>query len=263
MKGKYKLHNCIRLVLAVLLCLLLVAGVVWGRYAAQWDLDFGLLFSPVGGSTEDPSVRRYFRSNELTPASEGATYEVNAIATWLTVANGLDSATLSEQDVAYTLTYYASVDGVTWTQYKTESGTLTANTYQVEKYAVAPQTIEGTVCDYIKVHAATTSFVQEDLEAVYHFNYTDYTATATYGDGVVTLRLDTNSRGGDYRIAWDAGLAPDNADPNGLLTDAVVGPSAATLTLTADTAYTFLFFVTDAGLMDAAAATAAVTVIPQ
>ncbi len=263
MKRKQKLYNCIRLVLAVVLGLLLIAGVVWGRYAAEWDLDFDLLFSPVGGSEEDPSVRRYFRSNELTPVSDGTAYEVQGTSTWLTVANALDSQTVSAMDIDYTLTYYASADGSAWTAFKTERGTLAADTYQVEKYAVAPHTVEGTVCNYIKVRAATSSFLQEDLEAVYTFVYTDHTAAFSYADGVVTLRLDTNSRGGDYRFAWGAGLVPDNADPNGLLTAAAAGPSEVILTLTEDTAYEFLFFVTDADLMNADAATAAVTVSPQ
>ena len=69
---------------------------------------------------------------------------------------------------------------------------------------------------------------------------------------MITVKIDTNDMSGDYKFTWPAGIVPDNSDPNEIFTNALKGPSELTVTLNKDTAYEFLFFVTDdSGLSDA------------
>jgi len=234
--------------LTVLLCLALATGLVLARYAGKWEHGFGLLISPVEQDETDHSLRRYFRSNELLPASEGASYTVNGTSAWFTVANALDSATVSEDVIRYTLTWYVSSDGSAWTEYKTESGTMAAGEYKVDRYELAPVTLNGAVHNYIKVHGKTSSFLQEDLEARYSFVYSDLKCAYAYADGVITVATDTNDMSGEYKFVWPAGITPDNSDPSGLLKTAAAGPAEITVTLEKNTAYESLFFVTDSAL---------------
>lgn len=258
-KNNRKKH--ILIALSILLCIGIAAGAVLAKYAGEWDHAFGLLISPVEQNEIDTTLRRYFRSNELLPASEGASYTVNGTEGWFTVANALDSSTVSEDEIQYALTWYVSADGNSWTEYKEESGTFAANEYKVAKYTVEPVTLEGTVYNYVKVHGETSSFLQEDIEAVYTFLYSDYEVEKTASDGVVSVKLDTNDMDGDYQFTWSAGITPDNSDPNLIFTTASNGPSELTVKLGKNTAYEFLFFVTDAALLDGATdLTALVTV---
>ena len=239
-------RNKIRwIVLGSLLVLILMMGTVFGKYANEFMNRFGLTVSPVEQNEVDHSLRRYFRSNELRPAAEGASYAVNGTEGWFSVSNGLDSSTVSEDEIRYTLTWYLSTDGGTWIQHQTQSASFEAGEYGVERYFVAPVTLEGTVYNTVKVVAKTDSFLQEDIEAVYTFTYTPHTVSATYADGVITLKLDTNDHGGDYEFRWPAGILPDNSDPNGVLTAAKAGPAAVTAKLGHNTAYELLFIVTD------------------
>lgn len=241
--------NPILTVLLVVLCLGLIAGLAFGKYAGEWNHLFGLIISPVQQVETDTSLRRYFRSNELLPASEGAAYTVNGTNTWFSVANALDSSTVSEDTVKYSLTWYISTDGSTWTEHKREGGTFSANTYDVKRYTVEPVTVSGTTYNMVKVCGKTSSFKQEDIEAVYTFTYSDYVADVSYADGVITVDIDTNDMAGEYIFTWAAGIAPDNSDPTGIFANAVQGAGVLTATLGRDTGYTFYFFVTDAALL--------------
>lgn len=250
------------IVLAVLLSLLLAVGLALGKYVGEWKNSFALLISPFQQQEIDTSLRRYFRSNELKPISQEIPhYEINGTTGWFTVANGLDSATISQDNVSYTLTWYVSQDGSTWTEAdRTEHGTLIKNVYQVVDYNIGPMTIDGVVYDYIQVVGKTTSFKQEDIQATYHFTYYDYVLETTYNGGVVTLTLDTNDMFGDYQFRWPMGMVPDNSDPNLIFTNAVSGPGELTAELDSNTLYEFHFFVTDDNLFTGTDMTKVITV---
>ena len=234
----------------VILCISLTAGIVLGKYAGEWKQRFGLAISPVAQSDTDPALRRYFRSNELLPATEGAAYTINGTSGWFSVSNALDSNTVSEDTVSYTLTWYISTDGSTWTEYKKESGSFAKNQYKVNKYTVSPVTQNGTIYNMVKVCGKTSSFLQEDIEAVYTFQYADYTTNTTYANGVITINITTKDTGGSFQFCWPAGIVPDNSDPSGIFKTALAGPSELTATLNTNTNYQFLFFVTDAALLE-------------
>ena len=238
------------IVLLVLLCVCLVIGIAFGKYSSEFKNIFGLLISPVEQTETDTTLRRYFRSNELLPASENATYAINGTNGWFTVANALDKNTVSQDTISYTLTWYVSEDGNTWTEHKKEIGTFAKNNYKTAKYTVAPVTIGETIYDNIKVVGKTSSFLQEDIEAVYTFTYSDYEMQTTYSNGVITVKIDTNDMSGNYKFSWPAGIVPDNSDPNKIFTTALTGPSSATVTLNKNTAYQFLFFATNGELLE-------------
>ena len=247
-----KIKRRIPTVLLIVLCISLVAGLALGKYAGEWKNVFDLLISPITQNTTDPSLRRYFRSNELRPASENATYAVNGTESWFTVANALDQSTVSQDTVLYTLTYYISESEGSWTAYQTESVSLTKDVYDVKKHTVSPITKNGTVYNTVRVEAKTSSFLQESIEATYTFTYSDYSVQTSASGGVITLAIDTGDMSGDYRITWIAGITPDNSDPNKMLTHAQNGPSEATVTLKHNTDYVFLFFITDDSLLGGA-----------
>lgn len=236
------------LLLFVLLSVGLLGGMTLGRYAGEWKHSFGLSILPVNNI--DYSLKRYFRSNELLPVSENAAYTVKGTSAWFTVANALDTNTVSKDEINYTLTWYVSVDGDTWTEHKEERGIFAADKYEKAKYTVEPLTLNGTVYNNVKVHGETSSFLQEDIEAVYNFTYSNYSEEITYSNGVITIKIDTNDMSGDYKFTWPAGIVPDNSDANKIFTNASKGSSELTVTLNKDTAYEFLFFVTDDTLLD-------------
>ena len=246
MKSRKK-RKYIPIFLFALLSIGLVAGITLGRYAGEWKHGFGLIISPVEDDS-DYLLRRYFRSNELLPVSESAAYTVNGTSTWFSVANALDSLTVSKDEIKYTLTWYGSTDGTNWKEYDTKKGTFDANEYKVERYSLSPVTIDGAVCNHIKVHGSTSSFLQEDIEAVYTFVYSDYSVNTLYSSGVITLVLDTNDTAGDFTFNWAAGVTADNSDPTKIFQNATVGPSGLTVTLSKNTVHQFLFFVTDSTL---------------
>ena len=133
------------ILLSILLCLGATVSLVLGKYAGEWKHGFGLQVTPVGEQVQvDHTLRRYFRSNELLPVSEGASYAVNGTSAWFTVANGLDSSTVSEDTVSYSLTWYVSEDGAEWTQHKKISASFAKNSYKVNKYTVEPVLLDGT-----------------------------------------------------------------------------------------------------------------------
>ncbi len=245
-----KRKKYIPIVLFVILAVGLVAGLTFGKYAGEWKNPFGLLISPVGNNNVDTTLRRYFRSNELFPESESDVYAINGTSGWFTVANALDTNTVSQDTVNYTVTWYV-LDGTdTWTEYKKQNGSFAADVYRVDKYEVAPVTINGIVYDNIKVVAKTSSFLQEDIEAVYSFSYSDYQVITTHSNGVFTVIVDTNDMPGNYLFTWPAGIVPDNSDPNRIFTSALLGPSSLTARLNANTEYEFLFFVADSTLFE-------------
>ena len=236
------------ILLLVVLYIVLIAGFTLARYATDWTLDFGLNISPLEGEIINPFARKYFRSNELKPENDDARYEINGTYGWFTVANGLDSSTFSEIKVKYTLKWYISKDGSTWKDYGTQNVECDENIYDVDKYKFAPVTVDGVVYNYIKVVASTSSIKQKDIQAIYHFNYSDAEIDYSYANGVIYVNIDTNDMAGDYKFSWVAGIAPDNSDPTGKFASAMVGPSEITVELGHNTGYEFLFFVTDSQL---------------
>ena len=244
-KNKYVL-----LFLAIILSVGLLGGMTLARYAGEWSHSFGLSIFPVDKTNHN--LRRYFRSNELVPVSENAAYTVNGTSTWFTVANALDSEMVSEEDIKYTLTWFVSEDGITWTEYNKNkvNDKFGADEYQVKKFSVSPVEVGRNVCNYIKVHGTTSSFLQEDIEAVYTFNYSSYSADTMFADGVITINIDTNDVSGEFNFSWQEGITPDNSDPTGFFKNAIAGPSNSTVTLNKNTAYQFMFFVTDAELLE-------------
>lgn len=247
---KNKRTKRILIVLFVILCIGLVAGLTLGKYAGEWKHGFGLLISPTDQDDTDTTLRRYFRSNELLPVSENVAYTINGTSGWFSVANALDSSTVSQDTINYTLTWYVSTDGTTWTEHKTETGSFEKDEYKVTKYTVEPVTISGTTYNKVKVSGKTSSFLQEDIEAVYTFNYSNYSINTSFANGVITLDIDMNDVSGEFKFSWPEGIAPDNSDPSGLFKNAIAGPSNATVTLNKNTAYQFLFFVTDGELLE-------------
>ena len=233
------------LLLFVLLSVGLLGGMTLGRYAGEWKHSFGLSILPVNNI--DYSVKRYFRSNELLPVSENAAYTVNGTSAWFSVANGLDSNMVSEEDIKYTLTWYVSEDGITWTEYNKNkvNDKFDADEYQVKKFSVSPVEVGGNVCNYIKVHGTTSSFLQEDIEAVYTFIYLPHQIEISYFSGVIMVIIDTNDTSGDFEFTWKNGITPDNSDVTGIFKEAEVGPSKIEANLDKNTKYQFLFFVTD------------------
>ena len=237
------------IILSVLLCIGLVAGIALGKYSGEFKNAFGLLISPIEQIKTDTTLRRYFRSNELLPASDNATYAINGTSGWFTVANALDTKTVSQDTISYTLTWYVSADGNTWTEHKKETGTFAKDHYTTAKYTVAPVTVGETVYNNVKVVGKTSSFLQEDIEAIYIFTYSDYVMETACSNGIITIKIDTNDMSGDYQFSWPAGIVPDNSDPNKIFTAALAGPSEFTANLKNNTAYEFLFFVTDNSLL--------------
>ena len=246
MKSLIKQKKWVILALLLLLCTVLVVGLTLGRYTVEWKQGFGLVITPVEQEA-DPLLRKYFRSNELT--AQGPSYEVNAYSTWFSVANALDSATYSQINVAYELRWFVSANGADWTPYRTESHSLAAGSYQVQRHTVAPISVDGAVYNWVKVEASTSSFLQEDISATYHFSYTYYSSQVTYAAGVIYLTLDTNNVGGQYVFSWAAGITPDNSDPTAIFAQAPMGPSTLTQTLDSGTTYEHMFFVTDASVL--------------
>ena len=219
-----------------------------------------------GYFTDISSLRQYFRSNVLKPVSENAAYAVSGTTAWFTVANALDSSTYAQAEVAYTVTYYISKDGMDWTKYVTESKSLAANAYSVEKFEVSPVVYSGETYPMVKVEMATRSFLQEDLSAVFDFSCLDIETAYAFADGVITMTVNTKNTGGNFVFYWDSGISPDNSDPIQLFRDAQAGPAELTVALQKNTVYEFLFFVTDPQLLsnlqaDASAAESVVTVI--
>ena len=101
---KIKAYRRVLTVFLVVLCSVLIIGFTLARYASEWDHLFGLLISPT--EQIDHSLHRYFKSNELLPKSQSATYTVNGTSGWFTVSNALDSSTVSQDDIKYDLTWY-------------------------------------------------------------------------------------------------------------------------------------------------------------
>lgn len=241
------------IILSAMLCVGLIAGLVWGKYSQEWQQVFQLLISPlINDEIEDPTDRYYFRSNELLAQSENTAYTVNGTSTWFTVANALDSSTFSKIDINYTLTWFVSENGTDWIYYDSKTAVFeSVNGYQVENYEVKPITIDDVTYDTVKVTASTSSFRQEDLSAVYTFIYTEPTIEITYSSGVITVTLDTNDFADRFTFTWASGITPDNSDPNRIFSSA--SDSESTLTteepLSKNTGYTFVFFVTDVDLL--------------
>ncbi len=178
----------------------------------------------------------YFRSNVLT-AEPSETRTVNGHTATFLLANGtLPNSTATEagepknysdMDIPYTVTYSVQIDG-TWTVIDalTEHGTLLRNQYSTASVTVNPIEHEGTLYTDVLVTATSTNEPYiTTLQRQFEFKLTPYTVSYdySYDMGMITMTLTTNSDSGTFKLWWTGGLLPDNADPNGILTDAPEG----------------------------------------
>lgn len=157
--------------------------------------------------------------------------------------NAESSNRVSNVDVSYTLTYYVEMDGV-WTEYDSVTGQLSAsNGMSSQEFTVSP--IEG--YESVIVEAVSTAPYSKILTA--HFQFFPLPSTVDYefdwDTGVIQMTVATNGTSGSFHIQWSEGLLPDNADPNGILTQGSAGPDSVEADLDAFTTYTLYFFVSE------------------
>lgn len=200
------------------------------------------------GYFTDKSQTLFFRSNLLRPIGEGQTYAVNGTSAWFTVANGLDSSTVSKDTVSYTVSYYIDRDGA-WELAQTETGTLSGGVFQKKTHTVALITVEGETFDHVRV-VATAVGADRALEAEFDFDASPIEVSYALEENVVRMTVFTKDQSGSFTFGWKNGVLPDASDPNGILQAA--DPSVYTLdaTLNAYTVYEFCFMISDASLFD-------------
>ncbi len=188
----------------------------------------------------------YFRSNVLTDEEPATQLTVRGRSTELLLANGADSRTFSDRDIAYTVTYAVQIEGA-WTTVASETvtGSLPKGALQTATLTVTPLTVDGVLYNTVQVTAKSTSPQAKTLQAELTFVYSGYTLAYEYDRevGVITMIVTTNDDSGSFTVAWENGLLPDNADPNGLLTAGGEGYDSLELTLNAHTVYRLNFFV--------------------
>jgi len=222
--------------------LLTVGGVTLSKYIATLrDESSTFTASPF-----------YFRSNVLTDDADPAMVTVNGATTALVIANSADSSTHTEQNITYALYYYVFANDE-WIKVDalTGGGTLTGGIHSSVTVNAAPVYYDADGdstperYDDVMVEAVASAPYRKTLRAKFHFDYTEYTVVHDYDFemAMVTLKVTTNDDAGVFKIWWNEYLLPDNADPNGILTDAVAGEAYVTPTLTAHTTYRLYFFI--------------------
>ena len=192
------------------------------------------------------TVKFYFRSDVLVEEEEPDTIEVHGASASFNLSNAANTGKISDVDIKYGLKYYIYKDDA-WFNVESmnEEKTLAKGNFVVESAEVSPIEYEGTVYSKVKVEAKSTEPYEKTLRAIFNFNYTPHSLSYSYDYwiGVITLRIVTNDEGGTYEISWSENVLPDNADPNGVLTSAVAGPSSVEATLKPHSNYVFNFFV--------------------
>ncbi len=217
-------------------------------------IDGGI--SAPGYYTYSNSFRMpYFDSNMLKEGDTPPTYTVIGSSTFLTVANALDSSVYSKDDLTYALQYFVEVEGE-WSAVSTESFVIFGGAYRTMEHTVAPIVKDGVTYSKIKVTATATSggAANTALSAIFEFDYAPHSETLSYADGVITLRVNTKSDSGNFKFTWESGVITDASDPNLIFTSIDPALGTHTAALNAYTTYEFLFFVTDATLLEQLAA---------
>lgn len=190
----------------------------------------------------------YFRSNLLTDSEIPEEHTVNAYSTEFVLTNGSDSENFTSVDLSYDINYYVEIDG-DWTKVDdaSETGTMAYGAYRVHPITVAPITYNGVEYKRVLIEAQATAPNTKTLRAIVNFDYDDYEIEYEFNENgftfYVSLIIKTNDIEGDYTISWIGDFYPDNADPNGILTNALVGPSNVSAHLEAHTVYKLNFFV--------------------
>ncbi len=226
----------------ILLCCLAIIFIASGITLSKYASTLGT----KGGSLATGHF--YFRSNVLTSDETPPTVTANGPYTTFIIANGADSNSYSDMQINYTVTYSVKIDGSdSWTEVGSDSYTLMGEQYSTKTITVECIEYNGTVYNDVLVTASTSQKPYiATLGAVFSFNYTtEPTLVYEYEPemGVITLVINTNLGSGDYVIEWAPGILPDNADPNGILTEGQAGQASVTATLDAYGAYRLIFFV--------------------
>ena len=226
-------------VLAIVL-LVSVVGVSHAKYVEELVNAQGQITNP----------QFYFDSDVLKATSKSITEEgaetpepVEVFGEEITfhLYNAESSTRISTVDVSYTLTYYVEIDGE-WTVYDSVTGQLAASGDVVSR-EITVQAIDG--YEGVLVEAVSSDPYAKVLSA--YFQFFSLPSSVRYefnGDmGVIEMIIETNGASGSFHIQWIEGLLPDNADPNGILTEASAGPDSVEADLDAFTTYNLYFFV--------------------
>lgn len=202
----------------ILLCVaLLFASATLAKYVVELSIDDSIT-----------AERFYFRSNVLVENSdmtELTPITVNGKTTTVTLSNGAGMLAFSDNDVVWELQYYVDAgEGFVPVLQTPEVHTLSRNELQMttETLTLSPVVYEGNEYTDVIVEARATAPYQKVMRVRLQFNYTKHTVTYSYlqSMGVITVTVTTNDDAGDYCLSWMYPLRPDNADPNGILTEA-------------------------------------------
>lgn len=192
------------------------------------------------------TAKYYFRSDVLVEDDEPAAIEVRGANATVTLANAANTDKISDVDIKYDLKYYIyKDDGWVNVESMNEEKTLGKGVFTTQPADVYPIEYEGEVYSKVKIEASSSYPYKKTLRAIFNFTYTAHSLVYSYDAeiGVVSLRVVTNDEGGVYEFSWPENIFPDNADPNGIFTSAVAGPSTMEATLSPYTNYVFYFFV--------------------
>lgn len=193
----------------------------------------------------------YFRSNVMQDSADPSPVTVNGTRASFTLANGTDPEVYANTKITYDLLYYVYADGE-WVLADSETDCVFyGGTYRYRTVEFGPITYDGTVCNDILVRAVSKTPYKKTLTLRVMFDYEPYAVEYTYDAeiGVITLTVATNGQAGNYRFTWQKGILPDQSDPNLILTGTAPGAEGGSSkdgSLSANTVYKFVFFVTDA-----------------
>lgn len=257
MKKRYSTRSFL-LLLALFFAIGAIAT-VGARYIRELTGESGTLTAPSF----------YFRSNVLTEDADPTPIAINGSKTTATLSNALGAGKVSDVTITYTLSYYVYKDGEWVLSHADADKTFTKDVLLTDELTLTPIEYDGTVYETIKVVASSSAPFVKTLTAIVAFYPTPFAVSYTYDPTgfVVTAKVKVGSAGGNCSLSWQAGISPDNADENGVLTTASIGPSSLDATLSEHHTYFLKFFVTDEVLHEAIVASGDVnaylaTVIP-
>ena len=202
----------------ILLCVaLLFASATLAKYVVELSIDDSIT-----------AEHFYFRSNVFVENSDMAELipiTVNGKTTTATLSNGAGPLAFSDKDVIWELQYYVDAgEGFVPVLQTPEVHTLARNELQMttETLTLSPVIYEGNEYSDVIVEARATSPYEKVMRIRLQFNYTKHTVAYSYlqSMGVITVAVTTNDDAGEYHFSWVYPLRPDNADPNGILTNA-------------------------------------------
>ena len=220
-----KKHVIPILVAVLLLAMLVVGGITLAKYVATLRDEHSTLSTGYF----------YFRSNVLGDDEDVPAFEILGESTEFVLTNAQDSATLTPENIRYTVTYSVLVSGEgeseVWEKKSdmTISATLTGGVYSAQSLSASPiawdRDGDGTAEIYrqVMVEAKATAPYEKTLRARFDFIYVPMEISYSYDNvaGAIAMTVSTNGDAGEYLITWTPGLLPDNADPNGILTYAL------------------------------------------